>query len=71
MTAGIVKLSDVDGVTDQSLREALLAWVSGQSVVVDNQDGTKTITYMKQDGATPKLSITFDAVGQFVSTQIG
>ena len=63
-------LSDVDGVTDLSLREALLAYLAGKSDVVDNGDGTKTLTYKKQDGVTSKLQITFNNSGEFTATQV-
>lgn len=63
-------LSDVDGVADQSLREALLAYVAGKSELVDNGDGTRTLTYKKQDGVSSKLQITFNQSGEFVGTQV-
>ncbi len=63
-------LGDVDGVTDQSFREALLAYIAGPSTVIDNGDGTKTITYKKQDATTNKLTITFNTAGEFVSTTV-
>ena len=64
-------LGDVDGVTDESFREALLAYIAGRSTVLDNGDGTKTITYKKQDATTNKLTITFNSAGEFVATTVG
>ena len=61
---------DVDGLGDGSFREALLAYIAGESSLVDNGDGTKTITYHKQDGATAKLAITFNTAGEFAGTTI-
>jgi hypothetical protein len=70
LTDGRVKLSAVDGISDSSMREALLAYIAGKSAVVDNGNGTKTITYKKQDGATAKLAITFNTSGEFVATMV-
>lgn len=71
LTDGRVKLSPVDGISDQSMREALLAYIAGKSAVVDNGNGTKTITYRKQDGTTAKLAITFNTSGEFIATMVG
>ena len=60
----------VDGMTDASFKEAMLAYIGGKSSVVDNGDGTRTITYKKQDGITSKLVITFNANGEFTETQV-
>ena len=68
--AGELSLGEIDGMTDRSFREALLAYIAGNSTVIDNLDGTKTITYKKQDGITDKLIITFNTSGEFTSTQI-
>lgn len=65
-----VQLTDVDGITDLSFREAQLAWIAGKSVLVDNLDGTFTITYHKQDGTTEKLEITFDLDGEWDTTPV-
>lgn len=70
LTDGRVKLSPVDGISDPSMREALLAYIAGKSAVVDHGNGTKTITYKKQDGATAKLAITFNTSGEFVATTV-
>jgi len=61
---------EIDGITDTSLKEVMLAYIGGMSSVVDNGDGTRTITYKKQDGITSKLVITFNANGEFTETQV-
>jgi hypothetical protein len=70
LTDGRVKLSSVDGISDQSMRESLLAYIAGKSTLIDNGNGTKTITYKKQDGTSTKLSITFNNNGEFVGTSV-
>jgi hypothetical protein len=64
-------LPDVDGITNQSFFEALMAYMSGRSELTDNGDGTKTITYKKKDNTTVKLTITFNAQGEWTNTVIG
>jgi hypothetical protein len=63
----------VDGVTYASLFETLLAYIAApSSTLTDNEDGTLTIVYPKQDDSTPKLSITFDELtGEWTDTTIG
>jgi pimeloyl-ACP methyl ester carboxylesterase len=63
-------LKPVDGIPYDSFNETILAWLSGQSVLVDNGDGTKTLTYKKQDGTTDKLAITYNNSGEWQSTVI-
>lgn len=65
-----VVLSDVDGITDLSFREALLSYMLGKSVLVDNGDGTFTITYHKQDGTTEKIATTFNLDGEWPTTPV-
>lgn len=67
---GSVTLASVDGITDLSFREAVLAYIGGKSTLVDNGNGTKTITYKKQNGTTAKLAITFDTSGQWTATTV-
>ncbi len=62
--------SPVDGLSLASFREALLAYIAGESVVIDNGDGTKTISYKKQDRSTDKLTIRFNNSGEFTQTTV-
>ena len=65
-----VQLIDVDGITDLSFREALLSYILGKSDLVDNGDGTFTITYNKQDGTTGKIEITFTLDGEWTPAPV-
>lgn len=69
-SGGEVKLSDVDGLSDAVFRQALLSYFAGESTMVDNGDGTKTITYKRQNGTTASLAITFNAQGEWTATEI-
>lgn len=63
--------STFDGVTYRSLLETLLsAFVAGRANVVNNGDGTSTITRYKQDGATTKYSVTFKPDGTVSASAI-
>jgi hypothetical protein len=62
--------ASVDGVTYASLLEAMLAYVAGKTTLTDNGDGTKTLRFMKQDGTTGKIDVTFDANGQHTATDL-
>lgn len=53
-TAGLV--STVDGVTIESLYEALLAYVAGKRTVTDN-GATREVIWTKRDGTTPKITL--------------
>ncbi len=68
---GKVSLADTDGVTDSKLRELVLAAIAGTTSIVDNGDGTKTLTFYKQDGTTKLLNVTFNTTsGTHTSTTI-
>jgi hypothetical protein len=55
----------VDGVTYESLFEALLSWLAGESTRAGN-----VITYKKQDGSTAKLAITFNSDGEHTAVTL-
>jgi hypothetical protein len=60
-----------DGVSTQSLLELLVAaFVTGKATVVNNGNGTSTITRFKQDGSTAKYSVTFKSDGTITSAAI-
>lgn len=65
-----VQLIDVDGLTDLSFREAMLSYILGKSALVDNGDGTFTITYNKQDGTTGKIEITYNLDGEWTPAPV-
>lgn len=63
--------ASIDTVGITSLLELLLAYVaSPNTTVTDNGDGTKTISIDKQDGATEKLSLTFNSKGEWTASTI-
>jgi hypothetical protein len=59
--------ADGDAQTDV---EALLAVLTGRSVVTDNGNGTRTASFKKPDGVTEKVSATFDALGNRTATSV-
>lgn len=58
----------VDGVTRDVFEEILLAFAAGKTALSENGDGTKTLTYYKQDDATARIAWTFNANGEREST---
>lgn len=68
--SGYVDLSDVDGVTNDKLREMQLSSITGLTSLTDNGDGTKTLRFYKQDGTTPLIDITFNTSGEWTATEI-
>jgi len=60
-----------DGVSLQSILELLVAaFVTGNATVVNNGNGTSTITRYKQDGSTAKYSVTFKPDGTVTGASI-
>ena len=63
--------STFDGITYRSLVELLLAaFVTGKATVINNGDGTSTITRYKQDGTTTKYSVTFKTDGTISASAV-
>lgn len=62
-TAGNTPLQStttVDGLTISSALELMISLAAGRNTITDNGDGTKTVTFKKQNGSTTKFAVTFN-----------
>ncbi len=60
----------IDTIKVESLMEATLAFIAGEHELVDLGGGLKRLDFKKQDGATNKLQVTYDQIGQWTITII-
>jgi hypothetical protein len=58
-TTTAVHLADADGLTEVQVREATLAHISGLMTVTDNDNGTRTVTFLSQ-GGDPTHRVTYN-----------
>jgi hypothetical protein len=59
--AQVTEALKIDGVTYAKAMAAMLATAVGKVAVVDNGDGTYTATFMKQDGTSTGLAVTYNS----------
>lgn len=61
----------IDGLTREVWERLLLARVApGRTELVDHGDGTKSLVYYRQDGATELVRHTFNSQGEWIDVEI-
>lgn len=55
-----VALADIDGKTELQTRRSIMAFLTGRVSIVDNGDGTNTLTFLQRDDATTAFTATYN-----------